>query len=91
MDHDQVEKYYTRNAIAAWIVTTGVTLDGERKGQMDTILDEGTNKGVLQHIASRYLDKEYNVEEDGGMIARLMRTQDITPELNTLLFGLYGD
>ena len=49
------------NAIAAWLVTNGVTLDAERKVEMDGILGDGIDKGALQHLTNRYLDREYHV------------------------------
>ena len=91
LEHDQIEKYYTRNAVKAWLAVGGMTLDGDQASEIDGILAGGVNKGALQHLTGRYLDREYHVERDGGMIARLMREQDIAPELRTLLFDLFGD
>jgi hypothetical protein len=90
-DRDQIEKYFTRNGIAAWLAIKGMKVDAEREGEVDAILSGGIDKGAFQHLASRYLKHEYHVEEDGGVIARLMPEQEIPEELKTLLLGLYGD
>ncbi len=68
------------------------TLDAQRAAEVDEN-PEGRfiARGAPQHLASRYLETDYRVDEDGGVIARLMRRQDITEGLGTLLFAFSSD
>ena len=46
---------------------------------------------TLKHLSSRYLDRYYEVVDDGRAIARMMRESDIPSEMKTTIVTMGAD
>ena len=86
----EIEAYYSPDAVVGWLLRRG-TLGSADETAVRSVFSEQPSKATLRTMASRYLNRTYDVVDDGRTIASLMLEREIPGEIKELIYAFVGE